>query len=95
MHEQTGLWLITLQLEFCPHGSGQGFEHFCCMHALLVAHSEFVTHSGLHPGGEPVYVGRHEQIAWWFISRHWLFGPHGVGMQGFVGSISVSIKKKN
>lgn len=91
MHEQTGLWLITLQFEFWPHGSGQGFEHLNCMHARLVGHSEFVTHSGLHPGGLPVYWGRHEQTAWWLITLHWLFGPHGEGMHGLIDSISASI----
>jgi len=53
---------------------------------LISLHSELNTHSGLHPGGLPWYDGRHEQIAWPFISLHWLFGPHGDGVQGVFGS---------
>lgn len=41
-----------------------------------------MTHSGLHPGGVPIYDGKHEQIACPLFSLHKLFGPHGDGMHG-------------
>ena len=31
---------------------------------------EGTTHSGRQDGGLPIYVGRHEQTPWPFISRH-------------------------
>lgn len=80
------LCFITLQIAFEPHGPGQGLTHFWFTHAWISAHSELNTHSGLQPGGFPWYEGRHEQTAWPFISLHWLFGPHGDGVQGAYGS---------
>lgn len=50
---QIGLWLITLQSEFIPHVPGQGSMHLLLLQALLKAHSELTTHSGLQPGGVP------------------------------------------
>lgn len=55
------------------------------MHAWFRAHSELVTHSGLQVGGLPMYPTAHEQTAWPLISLHWLFGPQGDGLHGFLG----------
>lgn len=76
---QIGLWLITLQSAFCPQIPIHGLEHFCFIHASWLLHSELMIHSGRHPGGLPINVGKHEQIAWLFIDLHWLFGPQGDG----------------
>ncbi len=54
------------------------------MQASFWGHSEFETHSGLHPGGEPINEGKQEQIAWPLFWRHWLLGPHGDGTHGLV-----------
>lgn len=62
-----------------------GSEHFWLRQALSAGHSELSTHSGRHPGGTPIYVGKQEQTDCWFTTRHWLFEPHGEGWQG-VGS---------
>lgn len=82
---QTGLWLMTEQWALRPHVPGQGSWHFWLMQALFWAHSELTVHSGLQPGGDPMYVGRQEQTACPLISRHWLLGPQGDGWQGLVG----------
>lgn len=63
LQEHIGLWLITLQLVFVPHGPGQGLTHFCLIHALSCGHSALPTHSGLQFGGEPTYSGKHEHTA--------------------------------
>lgn len=52
---------------------------------MFSGHSELVVHSGLQVGGFPEYPGMHEQTATLFISRHWLFGPQGLGLQGLDG----------
>lgn len=70
---------MTLHSALKPHVFGQGFIHFCLMHALSKGHSELTVHSGRQFVGVPVYSGRHEQTAWLFISRHWLLGPQGLG----------------
>lgn len=49
------------------------------MHACDREHSEFTTHSGLHPGGVPMNLGRHEHTAFPEFSRQLLFGPQGEG----------------
>lgn len=41
-------------------------------------------HSGLHVGGVPINPCTQEHTDWPLISLHWLFGPHGVGLQGWV-----------
>lgn len=82
MHLQIGWWLNVWQSVFCPHLPGQGSTHFWFIQARLLAHSELMVHSGLHPGGVPMYEGRQEQIAWPLLSLHKLFGPQGVGTHG-------------
>lgn len=79
---------------FCPHVPGHGSVHFWLTQALLGAHSELTTHSGLHPGGVPIYVGKHEHTPWPLISRHWLFGPQGEGTQGFIGACWTASENK-
>lgn len=56
------------------------------MQASFGAHSELTMHSGLHVGGLPIKPGTQEQTAWLLISLHWLFGPQGDGLQGFLFS---------
>lgn len=58
--------------------------HFWFAQAWFKGHSELVIHSGLHVGGLPMKPGTQEQTAWLLISLHWLFGPHGDGLQGCV-----------
>lgn len=71
-----------------PHGPGQGFMHFWLIQAKFDGHSALTTHSGRHPGGEPVNSGRQEQTAWSLITWHLLFGPQGDGEHGsFLSSI--------
>jgi hypothetical protein len=68
--EQIGLWLKTSHFAPIPHVPGQGSMHFWLLHALFKAHSELVTHSGRHVGGEPIYPGTQEHTACPFTSRH-------------------------
>lgn len=89
---QIGLWFTTRQLVFCPQGRGQGFTHFWFMQALFEGQSELTTHSGRHEGGFPVYSGRQEHTALPETTRHWLFGPQGDGIHGFVSSSDLSEK---
>jgi len=84
---QIGEWDITRHWAFIPQtfDSEQGFTHRLSLHALERSHSELLTHSGRQDGGEPVMVGRHEQIACPFVaSLHWELGPHGDGLHGFL-----------
>lgn len=81
---QIGLWLITWHLALTPHVPGQGSTHFWLLQASFWGHSLLVTHSGLHVGGDPIYPGTQEQMAWPLISRHCELGPHGDGWQGLV-----------
>jgi hypothetical protein len=53
-----------------PQDPGQGSLHFSEIQALLLAHSEFTIHSGRQFGGEPMYVGRHEQDGEPLLSLH-------------------------
>lgn len=55
------------------------------MQALSNEHSELTTHSGRQAGAFPAKPGKHEQTATPLFSRHWLFGPHGDGLHGFIG----------
>lgn len=50
---QTGTWLITWQLAPVPQDPGQGSRHLSLMHAKLLEHSWWMTHSGLQFGGLP------------------------------------------
>lgn len=61
---------MTLHLAFIPHVPGQGSVHFWFMQALVKAHSELTVHSGLQPGGLPMYSGKHEHTACPFTTRH-------------------------
>jgi hypothetical protein len=60
--------------------SEQGSIQRLFLQAFESSQSELVTHSGRQEGGEPVIVGRHEQIGWSFRPcLHCEFGPHGEG----------------
>lgn len=87
---QIGLWLMTLHSAFRPQVFAQGSPHFWLIQALLAAHSELTTHSGLQAGGEPTKLGRHEQIPCSLFTLHWLFGPHGDGLHGSTGGFGAS-----
>lgn len=74
---------------------GQGSRHLLFTHALLLSHSELVTHSGLHPVyGSPKYSGRHMQEPAPLRSLHRAFAPHGDGLQGIFGP-SVGVTETN
>lgn len=81
---QIGLWLMTMHWALSPHVPGQGSVQRWLIQASFGAHSELTTHSGRHDGGLPIYPKIHEQTAWPLNSLHWLFGPHGDGLQGCV-----------
>lgn len=80
---QMGLWFTTWHSALMPQVPRHGFIHFWFTQAWLSGHSELDIHSGLHVGGLPTNPGTQEHTAWEFISRHWLFGPHGEGLHGF------------
>lgn len=79
-----GLWLTTWHLAFNPQVPGQGSMHFWLTQAWFNGQSELTTHSGLHDGGVPIKLGTQVQTAWPFTALHWLFGPHGDGLHGFI-----------
>lgn len=81
---QIGLWFIALQSVLEPQDAGHADMHLKFLHILSRGHSELVVHSGLHSGGDPRYPVAQVQIATPFCDLHWLFGPHGVGLQGSV-----------
>lgn len=89
-HLQIGLWLTTVHIADIPQVPMQGSRHFWLKQAWFRGHSLLWTHSGRHVGGLPINPGTHEQTPCPFISRHWLFGPHGDGWQGlrWTGSCS-------
>lgn len=89
---QIGLWFTTWHWAARPHVPGHGSVHFWLEQAWFNGHSELETHSGLQVGGLPINPGTQEHTACWFISRHWLFGPHGDGEHGFFG---ISAKNRN
>lgn len=82
---QIGLWFLTTHIVLRPHALGQGSEHFCEIQALSNGHSALTTHSGLQPGGLPIYSSKQVQTACSLFTRHWLFGPQGDGKHGFLG----------
>lgn len=51
-----------------------------------------MVHSGLHDGGVPTYPTTQEHTAWLFISLHWLFGPQGDGLHGWLMICSKKIQ---
>lgn len=54
---------MTRQFELTPQlASEQGSTQRLFLQAFERSHSELLTHSGRHEGGDPVIVGRHEQI---------------------------------
>lgn len=64
-----------------------GFWHFWLIQASFSPHSEFVIHSGLQDGGDPIILGRHEQIAWPLgPCLHCEFKPHCDGKHGLMGT---------
>lgn len=65
-----------------PQEPGQGSTHFSRMQALLLGHSELITHSGRQFGGDPRYDGKQEQDGLFPAFLHCEFGPHGEGTQG-------------
>jgi hypothetical protein len=77
---------MTRQFELIPQlASEHGSTQRLFLQAFESSHSELLTHSGRHEGGEPVIVGRHEQIGCPFgPSLHWEFGPHCDGWHGFL-----------
>lgn len=77
-----GLWLITLHCVLIPHEFTQGDLHLLSMHASSLEHSLFTTHSGRQFGGVPMKFTKQVHTACSFTVRHWLFGPHGDGLQG-------------
>lgn len=93
LHVQIGLWFKAIQFVFIPQSFRHGSIHFWFTQALLNGHSEFRTHSGRHPGGLPTYPSKQEQTAWSFITRHWLLGPHGDGLQGSFLTESIDTRK--
>lgn len=82
MQEQVGVWFITEQTAFIPQDPGHGSMHLFLMHALLLAHSELITHSGLQFGGEPINVWRQEHDGIPLMFLHSAFCPHGDGWHG-------------
>lgn len=64
------------------------------MHAFWRLHSELTTHSGRHPGGVPMYSGKHEHTACSFTVLHWLLGPQGEGWQGFFGFLAALFNER-
>lgn len=52
------------------------------MQACIEEHSEFVTHSGLQLGGEPIKSFKHEQEGLSPFALHSELGPQGEGLQG-------------
>lgn len=82
--------MITLQSVCNPQEIGHKFVHFCFTHDWVAGQSEFETHSGLHIGGLPTYVGKQEHTATSLTTLHLLFGPHSVLLHGLVLSMSVS-----
>lgn len=79
--EHIGMWFATVHWAFDPQVPGQGSKHLLPIQALSRGHSLFSTHSGLQPlYGSPWNSGKHEQTPF----SHNVFGPHGVGLQGFV-----------
>lgn len=61
---------MTLHFAPIPHVPGQGSTHFVDIQALVSAHSELIVHSGLHTGGFPKKLGKHEHTACVLTSRH-------------------------
>lgn len=89
---QIGLWLLHWQIAAIPQAPMQGFIHFWLEQIWLVLQSELLVHSGLHVGGFPMYPGMQEQLAWSFIDRQRLLGPHKDGLHGS-GSIGSNYEK--
>lgn len=87
-HIQIGLWFTTRHSLPSPQTPIHGSTHFLLKHAICWEHSELNKHSGLHEGGLPTYPGKQEQIPFSFLTKHWLFAPHGLGMHGFSASLS-------
>lgn len=79
-----GLCLITTHLASTPHEPLQGSIHFWLLQALFKEQSELTKHSGLQSGGLPIKSGIHVHTAWPLTSLHWLFCPHGDGIQGLL-----------
>ena len=81
---------MTLHLALIPHDPGHGSRHFSFIQAWLLGHSALIEHSGRQFGGDPIYVGRHEQDGLSLKSLHCELGPHGDGTQGFLTTTGVS-----
>lgn len=88
-----GLWFITLQMAANPQTPGHGSTHLVFTHALSLAQSALMVHSGLQPpdDGVPKNPGRHSHIAFSPDLRHMVLIPHGDGLQGSVGGFSIKL----
>jgi hypothetical protein len=60
------------------------------MHALSLAQSEFIVHSGLQFGGDPMYVSMQEHIGTLLVTWHSELGPHGDGIHGLISGVGKS-----
>lgn len=80
---QIGLWFLTKHFALVPHTPGHGSIHFWLEQASFKLQSESIVHSGRQFGGLPRKPSKQEQTAWLLYSLHWLFGPHGDGLQGW------------
>ena len=89
-HVHVGIWFKTRHSAFTPHNPGHGFTHLKFWHALVVGHSAFVEHSGLHAiYGSPKYPWMHVQAAAPFRFLQLAFDPHGDGRHGSIFSVVI------
>lgn len=70
LQPQIGLRLITSHRALMPQIPGHGSTHLRFLHARFTGQSELTVHSARQFGGVPMNVGKQEQIAWPFNSRH-------------------------
>lgn len=74
---------MTEQSALDPQVPGQGSWHLLRMQVRVEGQSELKTHSGRQPSyGFPIYSGRQMQDPALFCCLHWVFAPHGDGLQG-------------
>ena len=62
------------------------------MQDLVDGQSGFITHSGLHAGGDPIYDGRQEQSGLLLTFRQIEFGPQGDGLHESIFGSGCSAK---
>jgi hypothetical protein len=84
---------MTWQFAFFPQTLLHGSIHFLLTQALSNGHSRLIVHSGLQPGGIPIYSNLQEQTACSLFTRQSLFGPQGFILHGLLEkSIAFSIR---